>query len=221
MSRQAKVSSFAMLRRFRASLVTFASVASGALDEASADLEGTRLWLRGDQYRYWKNQVRACTERFVRARLALGQKEVLDRALAGSRSSCVDERKAVAAAQRRLREAEDKLRQVKLWNRRLEKESLDFRGATQRLISAIETDIPNACARLDKMLDSLEAYVALAPPEMPTAVGEELETTAPPPQQEQSESEMPSPKPEPDLNESSNEKNETPDTTSKPKRNTQ
>ncbi len=221
MSRKAKVSSFAMLRRFRASLMTFASVASGALDEAGADLEGTILWLRGDQYRYWKNQVRACTERFVRAKLALKQREVLDRALAGSRSSCVDERKAVAVAQRRLREAENKLQQVKLWNRQLEKESLDFRGATQRLISAVETDIPNACARLDKMLDSLEAYVALAPPEMPTAVGEELETTAPPPREEQSESEMPSPKPEPNSNGSSNEKGETPDTESQTKRNTQ
>ena len=212
MSQQAKVSSFAMLRRFRASLMTFASVASGALDEAGADFEGTLLWLRGDQYRYWKNQVRACTERFVRAKLALKQKEILDRALAGTRSSCVDERKAVAAAHRRLREAEHKLQQVKLWNRQLEKESLDFRGGTQRLISAVETDIPNACARLDKMLDSLEAYVALAPPEMPTAVGEELETTAPPPREEQPESETPSVEPGPDSNGSSNEKNETPDT---------
>lgn len=209
MSQQAKVSSFSMLRRFRASLMTFASVASGALDEAGADFDGTLLWLRGDQSRYWKNQVRACTEQFVRAKLALKQREVLDRALAGTRSSCVDERKAVAAAQKRLREAELKLQQVKRWNRQLEKESLDFRGGTQRLLSAIETDIPNACARLDKMLDSLEAYVALAPPEMPTAVGEELETTAPPPREEQPESEMPSPKPEPDSNGLSDEKNET------------
>ena len=214
MSRQAKVSSFAMLRRFRASLMTFASVAAGALDEAGTDLEGTRLWLRGDQHRYWKNQVRACTERFVRAKLALKQREVLDRALAGTRSSCVDERKAVAAAQRRLREAEHKLQQVELWNRQLEKESLEFRGATQRLTSAVETDIPNACARLDKMLDSLEAYVALAPPEVPAAVEEELETAATPPREKQPESEMPSPKPVPDSNGSPDEKAETRDTKS-------
>ncbi len=212
MSRQAKVSSFTMLRQFRASLMTFASIASGAVDEAGADFDGTLLWLRGDQHRYWKNQVRACTEQFVRAKLALKQREVLDRALAGTRSSCVDERKAVAAAQRRLREAEHKLQQVKLWNRQLEKESLDFRGGTQRLISAVETDIPNACARLDKMLDSLEAYVALAPPEMPTAVGEELETTTPPPREEPPESEMPGVEPGLDSNGSSNEKNQTQNT---------
>lgn len=211
MSRQAKVSSFAVLRRFRASLMTFASVASGALDEAATDLEGTLLWLREDQNRYWKNQVRACSEQYVRAKLALKQREILDRALAGSRSSCVDERKAVATAEKRLREAEHKLQKVKLWNRQLERESLDFRGGIQRLGSALETDIPNACARLDKMLDSLEAYVALAPPEMPAAVGEELETAAGPPREQRPEPEMPSPKPEPNSNEPSSEKNEAPD----------
>jgi hypothetical protein len=221
MSRQAKVSSFAMLRRFRASLMTFASVAAGALDEAGRDLEGTLLWLQGDQYRYWKNQVRACTERYVRAKLALKQREVLDRALAGTRSSCVDERKAVAAAQRRLREAEHKLQQVKLWNRQLEKESLDFRGAAQRLTSAAETDIPNACARLDKMLDSLEAYVALAPPEMPAAVEKDLEVTAPAPREKQPESDTPSPAVKPGSDGPPDEKDENRDTKSQAKPNAQ
>jgi hypothetical protein len=48
---------------------------------------------------------------------------------------------------------------------RIEKELSDYRAATQGLSGAIDVDIPNARARLEKMAESLEAYVALAPPE--------------------------------------------------------
>ena len=35
---------------------------------------------------------------------------------------------------------------------------------------------PNACAHLDRMVDSLEAYVALAPPETPLTAGDKEES---------------------------------------------
>jgi len=177
MSPQARINSIPVLRQLRASLINFASIASVAVEEANSEIQRTLLWLREDQYRYWKEQVQTRTEQYTRARLALKQREVLDRALAGTRSSCVDEKKAVQVAERRLREAEQKLRMVRTWSRQIEKELLDYKGAIRGLVAAIETEIPNACARLDKMTDSLEAYIAVAPPEMAWSAGEKPEST--------------------------------------------
>jgi hypothetical protein len=186
-----------VLRQLRASLGTFAEAAAAALEEASTEIQRTRRWLGEDQYHFWKTQVQAGTEQYTRAKLALKQRQVFERTLAGSPSSCVDEKKALKVAEARLREAEHKLSRVKAWCQQIDKELSDYRGATQRLASAIEVEIPNARARLDKMVDSLEAYLALAPPEMPadtqelrmTDRGLMIEPAAPSPQ-----SEIPNPK---------------------------
>ncbi len=175
MSQEARVNSVLVLKQLRASLGTFAETAATALEEASTEVQHTRQWLQQDRYRHWKTQVQAQTERFVRAKGALKQKQVFDRTLGGTPSSCVDERKALKIAEERLREAEVKLSHVRAWSQRIEKELADYRGATQRLISALEVEIPNARARLDNMIDSLEAYLALAPPEMPRTPTEKVE----------------------------------------------
>lgn len=193
------MSSVLVLRQLRASLVAFAETASIALEEAGTDIQRIRRWLAEDRYRHWRTQVQARTERFAQAKIALKQKQVFDRTLAGTPSSCVDEKKALQVAEARLREAQYKLGRVKAWSQQIEKELSDYRGAVQRLASAIEVDLPNARARLDKMIDSLEAYLALAPPEMPGSTDERelriadyglrIEPVAPDPQ-----SEIPNPK---------------------------
>jgi hypothetical protein len=175
MSQYASVSSIEVLKSFRASLGTFAEVASGALDETSGEIRRTSTWLRTEQYGYWKKQLQLRNGQFVQAKLALNRKEVFDRAISGSASSCLDEKKALQKAEKRLREAEHKFGQVKAWSQKIEKEVSDYRATVQGLVRAIEVDIPNSRARLDKMIDSLEAYIALAPPETLTAGS--LETT--------------------------------------------
>ena len=175
MSQYASVSSIGVLKKFRASLGTFAKVASGALDETSGDIRRTSTWLCNDQYGYWKKQLQTRNGQFVQAKLALNRKEVFDRAISGSASSCVDEKKALQKAEKRLREAEHKFGRVRAWSQRIEKEVSDYRATVQGLARAIEVDIPNSRAKLDKMIDSLEAYIALAPPETLTA--DSLKTT--------------------------------------------
>jgi riboflavin synthase len=166
MSQYARVNSVAMLKLLQASLATFSDAAAVALDEVGTDIQRALAWLGEDRKRYWTNQVRVCGERMVQAKLALKQKNILDRTLSGTTSSAIDERKALAIAERRLREAESKLARTRSWIMQIEKLQSDYRGGVQGLISAIDADIPNARARLDKMIDSLEAYVALAPPEV-------------------------------------------------------
>lgn len=181
MSQPARVHSIFMLKRLRASLATFAKIASVSLEEAATEIQRTLQWLREDRYQHWKEQVRACNDEYVRAKLTLKRKEILDRALSGSRGSCVDERKALKLAERRLQEAEHKLRRVISWSQQIEKELSDYRGAVQGLGHAIDVEIPNARARLDSMVGSLEAYIALAPPEMPRAEEEKAAVGVAPP----------------------------------------
>jgi hypothetical protein len=175
MSQHAKVHSVALLKLLRASLATFSHTAAVALDEVATDIQRTLAWLNEDRRRHWTEQVRVCRERALQAKLALKQKQVLDRALSGTTSSAVEERKALALAERRLREAEAKLARTRSWILQIEKLQSDYRGGIQGLLSAIDADIPNARARLDKMIDSLEDYIALAPPETPA----DVEKTAP------------------------------------------
>ncbi|MEN6424693.1 MAG: hypothetical protein ABFE13_04985 [Phycisphaerales bacterium] len=177
MSQQARVDSFSALREFRASLTTFASVAAVALDEASTDIQRTLLWLREDRHRYWSAQVQTRSQQYTQAKLALKQREVLDRAIAGTHSSCVEERRALQIAEKRLRRAEDAFRLVRIYANQIDKESLDYKGAIHGLVNAIEAEIPNACASLDRMVDSLEKYVAIAPPEAPLAPSEGVESS--------------------------------------------
>ncbi len=170
MSQYARINSVALLKLLKASLATFSDTAGVALDEVATDIQRTLAWLTEDRRRYWTEQVRVCRERAVQAKLALKQKQVLDRALSGTTSSAVEERKALAIAERRLHEAESKLARTRSWILQIEKLQSDYRGGVQSLVSAIDADIPNARARLDKMIDSLEDYIALAPPETPADI---------------------------------------------------
>lgn len=167
MSQYARVSSVAQLRELRASLAKFSATAAAALDEVATDIQRTLVWLTDDRKRYWKTQVRLCTEKFVQAKSVLNRKQIFDRALAGATTSCIDEKKALKLAGDRLAEAQRKLARTHSWIQRIEKDLSDYKAAVAGLTSAIDSDIPNARAALDKMIDSLEAYVSLAPPETP------------------------------------------------------
>jgi len=173
MRQQAKINSVVMLKELRSSLAKFAETASVALDEVTSDIQRTLNWLHEDRRRHWTNQVRLRQERYVQAKLALKRRGIFDFSLTGAHTSALDEKKALAIAERQLREAERRLARTRSWILQIEKEMSDYRAATQGLSGAIDMDIPNARARLEKMVESLEAYVALAPPEMARSVEEE------------------------------------------------
>ena len=172
MSQYARVHSVAMLKQLRSSLATFAETTAIALDEVSSEIQRTLTWLNENRQRYWKTQVRLRQERYVQAKLAVKRKGMFDLALAGVRSSAVDEKKALAIAERQLREAERRLARSRSWVLRIDKELSDYRATIHGLTGALEVDIPNARARLEKMVESLEAYAALAPPEMAGSLDE-------------------------------------------------
>lgn len=163
MSGYARVGSIEVLREFRASLCTFAHTAATALEESYSEIQRTALWLKQQQYSHWKSQVRICSEEYQKARLGLKSKQNYDASGLGAKYSYIDEKKILAAAQRKLELAQQKLANVQRWATRFEKESFDYKGLIQGLMDVAEVEIPNAMAQIDRMVDVLESYVALAP----------------------------------------------------------
>lgn len=174
MSDFARVDSVAMLKDFRASLCRFAEQSRAGLDEVDGGIQRTMIWVSRDQHAFWKGQIPRRAEDVMRAKLELARKRDQKTPLGGTYST-VEERKALAAAKRRLEEAETKFANVRRWTRRLEQETSTYKGGIRGLSHALDHDIPRAVARLDNMIAALEAYASVR------AEGTQEESMARPP----------------------------------------
>ena len=171
MSGSARVASVEALKEFRVSLCGFSRTAATVLAESRSQIQRTLGWLKQDRHSYWKGQVRLRSERYTQARLALKSKEQFAKSSMGGNDSHVDEKRALALAQREMTEAQTKIDRVQRWVPQLEKEGFAYKGQVQGLAATVEVEIPNARAQLDRMIVALEAYLA-ATPEMPAAASE-------------------------------------------------
>lgn len=155
-----RVDSIDALKSFKSALIKFAEAAHVALADAEGELQRTLNWLETEQHTHWASEIRKRTEMVARAKDALRQKTLFKNA-AGSKDSAIEEHKALALAERRLQEAEQKLANCRRHRARLQKEIDLYKGAVQRLATSVQADLPLAATRLDNMVASLEAYVAL------------------------------------------------------------
>ena len=163
MSRFVRVNSVDALKGFRVTLCKLTEELKGALEDAGAQARRAQVWLEREQAGHWQMQIRKRQEALNQARIALLQKQSRQEA-DGGRASCIEERQTLALAQRRLDEANRKLANVQRWIPKLDREVQAYRGAVQGMGTAVDVDVPRALARLDKMAEALDDYVAVAPP---------------------------------------------------------
>ncbi len=163
MSRQVRVESLEALQQLREGLWKFEQAARAAITEAHSDFLRTRRWVEADQMEYWQRELRLRTRQLEQAREAVRQK-TLYKTPTGHTASAVEEKQALAAAQRRVEEAQQKIRACQQWRMRLERQAPVFRGALNALSEVNEATIPTAVARLDRMMRAVEAYLAEQPP---------------------------------------------------------
>ncbi len=162
MAGAARVSSIDAIRDFRAAMVEFQEISRLALGEAEADLQRTLTWLKSDREHYWAGMIRKRNNEVQQAKSDLFRKQLQGRE--GERPSCVDEKKALEAAERRLVDAQQRLEATKRWQRVLDRELTMYKGQVQPFARALEGDIPEALTTIDRMLDSLDKYVRLQAP---------------------------------------------------------
>ena len=159
----ANIDSPDVVKRFRSHFVKFAEECQRALDGAHADVNRVREWLAREQAPYWKHELAKCEEQVEHARREYSRARLADTAT--RKNSCVDEKKALDRAIRRRTEAEEKLQAVKKWLPTIEREAAKALGPCASLKSLLRLLVPQALARLDQMLDSLDEYLR------PTAAG--------------------------------------------------
>ena len=157
---EARVESVDAIKAFRRAWLKFAESANVALTEAEADASDTLRWLETEQRTYWQNQVRKTSELVSRCAEAVRHKRIFKDA-SGRTSSAVDEEKALAKAKRMKELAEEKVENIRRYVPRVGREIMLYKGQAQRLATFVASDIPTAAGKLDKIVETIEAYVAL------------------------------------------------------------
>src|SRR5258707_3524033 len=71
MPERAHVASVEALETFRANLIVYVSQARPALEEVSAEVLRTRLWLEDEKRNYWEKEIRRRTKDLEQAQAAL------------------------------------------------------------------------------------------------------------------------------------------------------
>jgi len=159
MSRQANVQSIDALRQFRAALIEYAETVSDITANLHVESRHTIDWMVNDRATYWPAQVRQSSEDLVEARTILQSKQVTINGR--DRLPCTEEKQALAAARRRHRYTEEKVRQTKKLLPIVKHQGEEYRGTLGRLSQLAETDLPAAIAILDRLITSLEKYAQI------------------------------------------------------------
>jgi hypothetical protein len=167
MSQGANVRSVDAIKDFKVALINFAEEARIALGATEMELRQVRNWLLRDQLSYWQSQVKRCQERMSMARADLFRRQ-----LSQSNSDAIsdtEQKEAVREAQRKLREAEDKVATIKKWVPILEHALSEYHSQSQPLGDRLSGSFAATLNVLDRMITALDSYLAMAPPTAPVA----------------------------------------------------
>jgi hypothetical protein len=167
----ARLLSVGVLADFKAALVKFGEQAKVGVIEAGADMQRTMNRLQTEVMSYWQHEEKLWTRKVAEAKSELYKAQLQSQ---DQRPSLVLERKALAAAQRRLENAQQKIQKVRYWSRMLEKEMMLCRGQLQQMERALDADLPRVSAQVDRMMQSIEAYLRVKP--TPTAAADAADT---------------------------------------------
>jgi predicted transcriptional regulator len=179
---QAKVRSVASIEAFRSALVLFLSKARPTLEEVTSEVTRTRQWVQNDQRGNWQKEMKARGRELERA-----QGELFSARLSKISQASAAQQMAVHRAQRSVREAEDKLRVLKKWDRELQNRTEPMVKQIEQLHGFLTADMARAVAFLGEVIKTLEAYAEVrlsTPSSLPPQSADTEENAAPNPKPE-------------------------------------
>lgn len=153
MSERAKVTSLEAIEAFRSRLIIYREKAGRVLDEVAEEVLRTRMWLQSDRITFWESQIRR-----KQKELEMRQQELFSAQISGMRDASFVQQQAVQRARHTLRDAEDKLRLVKLWNRQYDQRVEPVGKQVEKFRHNISHDLSNAVAYLDQVIKTLAEY---------------------------------------------------------------
>jgi hypothetical protein len=164
MSTQADVKSVDTLAFVRAALIAYAHESGQAV--ADVEIEGQRGidFITVDRAGYWKAEIRRAAEAVNQAIKDLeycrAYKKVGD-----NTPSCIEEKKALEKARKRLARAEEKAELVRRWTPVVLQQ---FREACVRLVrfrEVLDVECPRAVAAIDRKIKALDDYRTVTGPQ--------------------------------------------------------
>lgn len=161
---KAQVTSLEALETFRSHLIVYLSQARPALEEVSAEVMRTRIWLESEQRTRWENELRRRSKTLEQAQQALFSSR-----LGALRHETAAEQMAVHRAKRAVEEADAKLRVIKKWNREFEGRVQPMAKQTEKLHTVFTNDMVKAVTFLAQAINTLAAYADTKPAASATA----------------------------------------------------
>lgn len=156
----AHVQSVAALTEFRAGVSQFRGEAQDALESLALDVRRTADWL-ADQRKLWEKAAREAHDEVVHAKSELNRRQTVP---PGDRVPDTSQQEEdLARAKAKLRHAEGKVENCKRWVGQFDRALEDYTGPVRRLGMRVEIDLPKATAALERLIQRLEAYLAMNP----------------------------------------------------------
>jgi hypothetical protein len=168
MSTQADIKSTDTLVFIKTALAAFAHESGQAVSEIEIQSQRAVDWVTVDQVAYWKTEVRRAADQVNKAIKDLEHCRAFKK-VGDNQPSCIEEKKALEKARRRLEYVEKKAELVRRWSPVLQQEFREMCVRLVRFREVIELDCPKAMARLDQMLRALDAYTSTTSPSVAAA----------------------------------------------------
>ncbi len=156
MSGPAKVTSIDAVKHFLVAVKGFDHGARDALTQLILEARRAVDWMEVDRARYWPGQVRKASHELGEARVNLERCEMS--ITPGERKACYEEKKAFEKAKQRLRTAQEKVKVVQRWKRKVRQEAEEFEVQMSRMNGLLDSEVPRAVASLERMIRALDRY---------------------------------------------------------------
>ena len=164
MGSQAHVQSIAALEELRGALMRFKGEAQSALNVAEMEIKRTRDWLQ-ERLLYWQGELRRRHRSLEEAQAALRacQAMAMAAAIASGGNAAPDCSPLVAAvmrAKRRVEEAEQELRVVQEYMKRVEEAIVGYQQQVRQLGQMLEEDVIKGANFLSESVTILLSYAS-------------------------------------------------------------
>ena len=163
------VNSIEALSDLRVALTLYGEDTLGAIGAVGAEVRRTMVWLTQDRPVYWQEQIKRSHEQVASAKAELFRRQLAKSS--GSSGFMTEQIENVKRAEARLHDAERRLVLTRKWQTQLHQAVLEYYGTVRRIKGLAAGDVPTAVNLLTRLIDSLEAYLQLAPPSMAATTG--------------------------------------------------
>jgi chromosome segregation ATPase len=174
MADHADVSSIDALESFRADLIRFVEKARVALEDAEGQVRRTRTWLDTDRLNHWSREMKMRVKQLEQA-----EAEYYNARITRPTESHSYHKMAVAAARRRIVEAEDKLHAIKRWRSHYDNQVTPLLRQLDPAFFLVSLHLPKGIHALAESVKALQAYAEKGPAPKPVVDSGPMEGGAP------------------------------------------